>query len=130
MNIAKTGELCDAGAGEPRQRPGTLPDVPGRPCPSVINIVRSERAEHAEVCDVAGHRMSDRQISDDIEILARMAARLAGRDPDDRTTVKLGDITAFDDLAWRYPDFLARANAAYDLLKNATLTCRSRVAGP
>jgi hypothetical protein len=74
--------------------------------------------------------MSDRQISDDIEILARMAARLAGRDPDDRTTVKLGDITAFDDLAWRYPDFLARANAAYDLLKNATLTCRSRVAGP
>jgi len=52
----------------------------------------------------------------DIEMLACLAARLAGQDPQQRTTIKLGGVVAFDDLAWRYPDFLARAEAAYRIL--------------
>ena len=52
----------------------------------------------------------------DIEMLACLAARLAGRDPDQHTTIKFGNIVAFDDVAWRYPDFLARAEAAYNVL--------------
>ena len=52
----------------------------------------------------------------DIEMLACLAARLAGQDPDRRTTIKFGNIVAFDDVLWRYPDFLARAEAAYQIL--------------
>ncbi len=52
----------------------------------------------------------------DIETLARMAARLAGRDPDEYLKLILGEVTAFDDYVWRYPDFLKRAEAAYALL--------------
>jgi hypothetical protein len=48
-----------------------------------------------------------------IEVLARMAARLAGRDPDQHVRLRLGEFVAFNDLMWRYPDFLARAEAAY-----------------
>ncbi len=54
--------------------------------------------------------------SADIETLARMAARLAGRDPDEHLKLVLGEVTAFDDYIWRYPDFLNRAEAAYALL--------------
>jgi hypothetical protein len=54
--------------------------------------------------------------SEDIEMLACIAARLAGRHPDERTTIKLAGVVAFDDLTWRYPDFLARAEAAYSVL--------------
>lgn len=53
---------------------------------------------------------------EDIEWLARLAARLAGRDPDSRISVKIGALVAFDDVAWRYPDFLQRAEEAYALL--------------
>ena len=53
----------------------------------------------------------------DIEMLASLAARLAGKDPDQHITIKLGELTAFDEPAWRYPDFLARAEAAYRVLK-------------
>ena len=53
----------------------------------------------------------------DIELLACIAARLAGQDPDRHTTIKFGNIVAFDDVAWRYPDFLARAEAAYQILE-------------
>jgi hypothetical protein len=56
-----------------------------------------------------------------IEVLARLAARIAGRDPDDHATITLGDVIAFDDLMWRYPDFLARAEAAYRLLERGDL---------
>jgi hypothetical protein len=56
-----------------------------------------------------------------IEALARLAARIAGRDPDDHATITLGDVMAFDDLMWRYPDFLARAEAAYRLLERGDL---------
>jgi hypothetical protein len=52
----------------------------------------------------------------DIEVLACIAARLAGRDPDGHTTIEIGGVVAFDDVAWRYPDFIARAEAAYSVL--------------
>jgi hypothetical protein len=51
-----------------------------------------------------------------IEVLARMAARLAGRNPDQHVCLRLGEFVAFNDLMWRYPDFLARAEAAYTAL--------------
>ena len=53
----------------------------------------------------------------DIEQLARMAARLAGRDPDEEARIEFGGVVAFDDVMWRYPDFLARAGAAYHVLE-------------
>src|SRR3954471_10190938 len=60
--------------------------------------------------------LEDAERKADIETLARMAARLAGRDPDEYLKMTLGDVTAFDDYIWRYPDFLNRAEAAYALL--------------
>ena len=42
---------------------------------------------------------------------------IAGRDPDDHATIRFGDVVAFDDVMWRYPDFLARAEAAYRVLE-------------
>ena len=61
-------------------------------------------------------RVTDAERNADIETLARIAARLAGRDPDEHVRIKLADVVAFDDVAWRYPDFLARAEAAYAVL--------------
>jgi hypothetical protein len=58
----------------------------------------------------------------DLEVLSRMAARLAGRDPDRHLTIKISDAFAFDDVMWRYPDFLLRAQAAYDMLRSGTLS--------
>ena len=60
--------------------------------------------------------MIDDQKLADIETLAKIAARLAGRDPDEHLHLKLADVVAFDDLIWRYPDFLGRAEAAYEVL--------------
>jgi hypothetical protein len=60
--------------------------------------------------------MDDTQKQADIETLARIAARLAGRDPDQHVTMKISNIFVFDDIMWRYPDFLLRAQGAYDLL--------------
>ena len=60
--------------------------------------------------------------SKDIEALARMAVRLAGRDADEHLTLKLADVVAFDAVMWRYPDFLARAEAAYYALTTPKLT--------
>ena len=51
-----------------------------------------------------------------IELLACLAAQLAGQDPDRRATIRFGKVVAFDDVVWRYPDFLARAEAAYRIL--------------
>jgi len=42
-----------------------------------------------------------------------MAARLGGRDPDEHIKIQLADVAAFDGPAWRYPDFVLRAEAAY-----------------
>lgn len=52
-----------------------------------------------------------------IEMLARIAAHLAGRDPNEPARIEFGGVVAFDDVMWRYPDFLARANAAYHVLE-------------
>ena len=61
--------------------------------------------------------MSDeQQKSRDIEMLARMAARFAGRDPDQQVQLKWGDLVVFDDVVWRHPDFLKRAETAYSVL--------------
>ena len=60
--------------------------------------------------------MDEQQKFADLKALARIAARLAGRDPDEHIVVRLGKIVAFDDVAWRYPDFAKRAEAAYLLL--------------
>jgi hypothetical protein len=54
----------------------------------------------------------------DIEVLAKMAARLAGRDPDQHVRMAWGGEMVFDDIMWRYPDFLARAGAAYSVLES------------
>ena len=51
-----------------------------------------------------------------------MAARLAGRDPNEYIRLQLADVVAFDDLMWRYPDFVARAEAAYEVLSKTCLT--------
>jgi hypothetical protein len=61
--------------------------------------------------------MDQKQKISDLETLARMAARLAGRNPDEHVEVRLGDVVAFSDVAWRYSDFMRRADAAYDLLR-------------
>jgi hypothetical protein len=50
-----------------------------------------------------------------------MAARIAGRDPDEHIRVQLGDVVVFDDVMWRYPDFLQRAAAACALLTGDAL---------
>jgi hypothetical protein len=47
------------------------------------------------------------------ESLARMAAQLAGRNPDQRVTIELAGLVAFDGQAWRYPDFIERAERAF-----------------
>jgi hypothetical protein len=60
--------------------------------------------------------MSDQEYPSDIETLARMAASLAGRDPDQFVSLKLGEVLVFKGVMWRYPDFLIRAQAAFDLL--------------
>ena len=60
--------------------------------------------------------MTTKQQTADIEILAKMAARLAGRDPAEHVRCVLSGMVAFDDLVWRYPDFLKRAEAAYRAL--------------
>ena len=61
--------------------------------------------------------VSEQQKAADIEVLARMAARLAGRDPDQHVRMSWGGVEAFDDVMWRYPDFLMRAEKAYSVLE-------------
>ena len=54
-----------------------------------------------------------------VRALARMAAQLAGRDPDEHVEIRMGEAMVFSDVAWRYPDFLKRAEAAYELLHSS-----------
>ena len=65
---------------------------------------------------------SDQQRIADIEVLARMAARLAGRDPDEHLKIEMAGVVPFDDLLWRYHDFQVRAEAAYYSLAAPNLT--------
>lgn len=80
---------------------------------SVPPFVKTHRA-----MALPGSRMDPNQGAADVETLARMAARLAGRDPDEPIEVRVGGIVAFEGVAWRYPDFVARAEAAYRLLRS------------
>jgi hypothetical protein len=64
--------------------------------------------------------MSDQRTTD-LEVLARMAARLAGRNPDEHLTLSLGGVIPFDGPVWRYPDFITRAESAYRALTAASL---------
>jgi hypothetical protein len=66
--------------------------------------------------------MSNTEKEQVIEMLARIAAHLAGRDPSEQARIEFGGVVAFDDVMWRYPDFLARANAAYHVLEMHRLT--------
>ena len=61
--------------------------------------------------------------------LARMAARLGGRDPDEHVTMTLADVVAFNGPAWRYPDFLMRAEAAYVALTAGRLVLPKEMNG-
>lgn len=65
--------------------------------------------------------MTEAEIRPEVEALAKMAARMAGHDPDNRVRIEVGGLTAFDDVAWRYPDFLQRAQAAYAVLTSDAL---------
>lgn len=85
----------------------------------LLDVTAQRAREYQGVPQTAASR--DEVRIEAIETLARLAARIAGRDPDDRATIKLADVIAFDDLIWRYPDFLARAEAAYRLLKQRDL---------
>jgi hypothetical protein len=58
----------------------------------------------------------------DIETLAKMAARLAGRDPEQHVKVELAGELAFEGPIWRYHDFLTRAEKAYAMLTSPLLT--------
>jgi hypothetical protein len=60
--------------------------------------------------------MDDQQKLADIETLARMAARLAGRNPDELVRLEWDEVLAFEGAMWRYPDFLMRAERAYAML--------------
>ena len=53
-------------------------------------------------------------------MLARMAAELGGCNPDKRVMVQIGDTVATH-LAWCYPEFLERAEAAYAVLVARTV---------
>lgn len=64
--------------------------------------------------------VTEAQTQADIETLARMAARLAGRDPDEHVRIKIACQVAFEGEIWRYPDFLGRAKEAYSLLLRPT----------
>jgi hypothetical protein len=73
-------------------------------------------SEHVQHRQLVAQPIWNRERSTAIETLARIAARAAGRDPDERVQVVLGKTVAFDDVVWRYDDFLLRAEAAFDAL--------------
>lgn len=58
-----------------------------------------------------------------------MAARLAGREPDEHATLEVGGVVAFDGPLWRYPDFLSRAETAYQVLVATRLVRPENVSG-
>jgi hypothetical protein len=60
--------------------------------------------------------MDDQEKMTDIETLARMAARLAGRDSEQYVKLEWDEVLAFEGPMWRYPDFLMRAERAYAML--------------
>ena len=92
-------------------------------CPTVSGIKVASKPYAVRCVTLRGNRerrgvMRNQESQSDIEALARIAARLAGRNPDERVTIKLADVTAFDGVMWRYPDFVRRAEAAYEVLRS------------
>jgi PAS domain S-box-containing protein len=85
----------------------------------LLDITDQRRTEDQAIAPVRARAAALRTA--DIETLARMAARIAGRDPDQHVRIKFGEVVAFDDLVWRYPDFLLRGEAAYRLLESIEL---------
>jgi len=92
-----------------------LSSVPDAPCNNVVAFTR-KRTGKARSSPPAREAAK----LADLELLARMAARLAGRDPDEHVIIKLAGLTAFEGMMWRYPDFLGRAQEAYDMLMGPT----------
>ena len=80
----------------------------------------SQSHKRALTASVLPFPMSEMQRLRDVEILARIAARLAGRDPDEHVSIELGGVTVFQDVMWQYPDFLGRAKEAYSVLARST----------
>lgn len=60
--------------------------------------------------------MDEQQILADIEVLARMAVRLAGGHPDEHVKLQWGEDHVFEGPAWCHPDILSRAKQAYLML--------------
>ena len=58
-----------------------------------------------------------------------MAARHAGRDPDELVTMTFAGEAAFDGSTRRDPDFPARSEAAFDALTTSCLTVPSSLNG-
>ena len=46
--------------------------------------------------------------------------RAAGHDPDEHFQIELRDGATLGDVMWRHPDFMRRAERAYDLLAGPT----------
>jgi len=57
--------------------------------------------------------------ADIVETLARLAAQFAGHDPDKHLRIQIGNVVVHDDVTWRYPDFLNRAESAYQVLADS-----------
>jgi hypothetical protein len=68
--------------------------------------------------------MDDPQRLMDLQVLAKMAARLAGRDPEQHVKVELAGAVAFEGPIWSYPDFIARAEMAYAMLVSSSPAAR------
>jgi PAS domain S-box-containing protein len=103
-----------------RPHPTPVYDDEGRFAGAVnllLDVTHRHRPGYQASARTLGH-CPDQQESD-LETLARMAARVAGKNPDHQVTMKLGDVVAFQDAMWRYPDFTARAEAAYRVLEAA-----------
>jgi hypothetical protein len=88
-----------------------------------MKVANRRAIQRASAC------MSDKRTMADIEVLARMAARLAGRNPDEHLTMSLGGVIPFHGPVWRYPDFMARAESAYRALTAASLTLQPALDG-
>jgi len=68
----------------------------------------------ATMCEETGRvRMVDPHVTLAKEALARIAAQLAGREPDEWVRIELAGDVAFDDEVWRYDDFVQRAERAF-----------------
>jgi len=52
-----------------------------------------------------------------IEQLAKIAAKLAGQNPDCERIDRLGDEVVYRGPAWQHPTFMANAEAAFDMLR-------------